>query len=256
MKLIEAFLAKHRCYAYPMKIKPTNLMLHSVGVAQPSAPVIYRQWDNVKTSVCVHAFIEPSGTVHQTLPWDYKANHSGNTSTNFSTIGVEMTEPRSIKYTGGASFTDLDPATTLVHVKGCYNTAVELFADLCIQFDLDPLISIISHAEGAKLGLASHHADPEHLWSRFGITMDMFRKDVLEMLEIKIREIFRDEYNKLNPLYKEIEDVPVSLRPETKILLKAEAINGGTSLAVNPNDVNLRSDALRAVIIAKRYTDQ
>lgn len=254
MNLVEAYLTKHRCYAYPMKIKPEKLMLHSVGVAQPSAPVIFKQWDNVNASVCVHAFVEPDGSVHQTLPWDYKANHSGNTATNFSSIGVEMTEPKSIKYTGGASFIDMDPAVTFVHIKGCYNTAVELFADLCIQFDIDPMTSIISHTEGAKRGLASHHADPEHLWSGFGLTMDAFRGEVDKMVENKLRAIVRDEMTKANPVYKDISDVPEYWQKEIKDLQAAGAINGGT--ADNPTDVNLNKNVLQAAIIAKRYADK
>jgi len=92
-----------------------------------------------------------------------------------------MTEPTSIRYTGsGANFVDNNPAVTRAFVQDTYGTAVELFAKLCVEFGLNPLADgvIISHSEGHRRGLASNHADVEHLWSRFGLTMAQFRRDV------------------------------------------------------------------------------
>lgn len=37
---------------------------------------------------------------------------------------------------------------------------------------------IISHSEGGKRGIASNHGDVEHIWNKFGITMNQFRNDV------------------------------------------------------------------------------
>jgi hypothetical protein len=67
-------------------------------------------------------------------------------------------------------------------VERTYKSAVELFAHLCNKYDLNPLADgvIISHREGNKRGVASNHADPEHLWKGLNLpyTMDGFRKDV------------------------------------------------------------------------------
>lgn len=53
---------------------------------------------------------------------------------------------------------------------------------LCERFSLDPLTEgvILSHSEGNKRGLASAHADPEHLWTQLSLpyTMNGFRNDV------------------------------------------------------------------------------
>ena len=61
----------------------------------------------------------------------------------------------------------------------------ELTAELCRKFGLDPLAPgvLVDHAEGAALGIASNHADVDHWWSRYGVTMDDFRADVARMLE-------------------------------------------------------------------------
>ena len=107
--------------------------------------------------------------------------HGGGACNN-THIGVEMCEPACIKYTGGSTFTCSDKATAKAVTKRTYEAAVELFAILCKEYDLNPTADgvIISHAEGHKRGIASNHGDPEHLWRQLGMgyTMDGFRKDV------------------------------------------------------------------------------
>lgn len=93
-----------------------------------------------------------------------------------------MCEPSCIKYTGGSSFTCSDKATARAVAKRTYESAVELFAMLCKQYNLNPTADgvIISHREGHSRGIASNHGDPEHLWNGLGMgyTMDGFRKAV------------------------------------------------------------------------------
>lgn len=183
MKIISSFLTKNDCYNAGRKIKVKGLMIHSVGCPQPKASVYINQWNRSGKAVCVHGFIEPDGSVYQTLPWDHRGWHcaSGSKgSANNTHIGVEMTEPDTIKYTSGASFTDKSPAMTEAHVRATYATAVALFAYLCEEYSLDPLTDgvIISHKEGYARGIASNHGDPEHLWNKFGLSMDCFRADV------------------------------------------------------------------------------
>ena len=160
---------------------PIGLMLHSVGCAQPSAKVFADSWNRSGYEVSVHAVLQADGTVYQCMPWNYRAWHCGGNANN-THIGVEMTEPSQIKYAGGATFTVTDKAAAQAQARGTYNTAVELFAQLCKTFNLNPLADgvIISHNEGAKRGVASSHVDPEHLWKGLGLeyTMDGFRKAV------------------------------------------------------------------------------
>jgi hypothetical protein len=99
-----------------------------------------------------------------------------------------MCEPACIKYKPNSSiFTCSDVATARAVAQRTYDTAVQLFAHLCKQFNLDPMGDgvIISHAEGHKRGVASGHADPEHLWNQLGMgyTMDTFRKAVKKQME-------------------------------------------------------------------------
>jgi hypothetical protein len=179
MKIIERILTQNDCYRSGKKIIVKGLMLHSVGCPQPKAEVFLRQWNKSEVQKCVHAFLEPDGEVYQTLPWNHRGWHAGGVANN-THIGVEMTEPATIKYVSGSNWSDLDPVKTKAHVLATYKVAVELFAYLCSQYKLDPLVDgvIISHSEGHKKGIASGHADVEHVWSKFGLTMAQFRRDV------------------------------------------------------------------------------
>ena len=187
MKLVKSILTKNPCYTAGKKITVRGLMLHSVGCPQPRASVFINNWNRADyDKACVHAFIDGNdGTVYQTLPWNHRGWHcaSGkNGSGNNTHIGVEMCEPACIKYTGGSTFTCSDLATAKAVAKRTYEAAVELFAMLCKEHNLNPTEdgAIISQAEGHKRGIASNHGDPEHLWNQLGMgyTMDGFRKDV------------------------------------------------------------------------------
>ena len=191
MKLVESILTKNPCYTAGRTITVKGLMLHSVGCSQPSALAFIKNWNSPSFErACVHGFIDGNdGTVYQTLPWNHCGWHSGssiNGSANNTHIGVEMCEPACIIYTGGATFKCSDLATAKAVEERTYKAAVELFAMLCKEFNLDPLADgvVISHKEGHARGIASNHGDPEHLWSQLGLpyTMDTFRKAVKEQM--------------------------------------------------------------------------
>lgn len=183
MELKECFLTQNPCYKAGRKISVKGLMLHSVGCPQPRAETFVKNWNNPESSrACVHGFIDGNtGVVYQTLPWNHRGWHCGGSANN-THIGVEMCEPACIKYKGGASFTCSDTEAAMAVVKRTYEAAVELFAFLCREYELNPLADgvIISHKEGHDRGIASGHGDPEHLWKGLssGYTMDTFRQAV------------------------------------------------------------------------------
>lgn len=187
MKLISSILTKNPCYIANRKITVKGLMLHSVGCSQPSASVFVKNWNKITyTRACVHAFIDANnGDIYQCLPWNHRGWHGGGTSNN-THIGVEMCEPDCIKYTGGSTFTCSDLNRAKAMVKNTYDAAVELFAFLCKEYNLDPLTNIVSHKEGHTLGIASNHGDPEHLWNQLktGYTMNGFRNDVKKAMSV------------------------------------------------------------------------
>lgn len=250
MDIVEAIAAKNKCYQVGAPLTPQGIMLHSIGVPQPNAAVMarsYNQYQPGGRSVCVHGFIQRDGTYYQTLPYTMRAWHCGGAA-NATHIGIEMTEPASIVYTGGASWRDLDPAATEAHVRGTYAAAVELFAQLCTQYALDPLEDgvIISHAEGAARGIASAHADPTHLWRAFGLTMDGFRADVAA----KMTAGNTDEEDDDMVRYDSIDDVPGWAQDTVRALMDAGALQGD-----DQGRLDLSLDMIRGMVIGKRYAD-
>lgn len=250
INIVEAIVTANKCYQIGSPLTPRGIMLHSIGTPQPNAGVMaknYNQYRPNGQSVCVHAFVQRNGTVYQTLPWTVQAWHCGG-SANGTHIGIEMTEPASIVYTGyGADWRDLDPAATEAHVRGTYAAAVELFAQLCTQFGFDPMQGgvIISHAEGAARGVASAHADPSHLWRAFGLTMDGFRRDVAATMAGKNTEEDDDMVR-----YNRLEDVPTWAQDTVRTLMDAGALQGD-----DQGRLDLSLDMIRGMVIGKRYAD-
>jgi len=184
MNIIQSICTQSDCYREGKTIDVKGLMIHSVGCPQPKAQPFINNWNKAGASACVHAIVEPDGDVYQLLPWNHRGWHGGGSSNN-THIGVEMTEPDTIKYVGGATWKETgDGTNTKAHVLATYKHAVELFAYLCKMFSLDPLADgvIVSHSEGHKRGIASNHGDVEHLWSKFGLSMTQFRKDIKEAM--------------------------------------------------------------------------
>lgn len=192
MNLHQRFLTNNPCYKAGRTIAVQGLMLHSVGCPQPDPQVFIRLWDKADYDrACVHGFIGLA-EAYETLPMletpgKARRGWHGGGSSNNTHIGVEMCEPACIKYIGGVSFTVTDRDAAIRFVRQTTQTAVELFAKLCKFHGLDPLKPgvIVSHAEGYKLGIATNHGDPSHLWNGLGMnyTMDDFRAAVAAEME-------------------------------------------------------------------------
>lgn len=241
MNIVEAFVTQNPLYQQYTRIPVRKLVLHSVGCPQPNAAVFARQWQTAR--YFAHAVLQADGTVYQVAPWDCRLMHVG--AANAYSIGVEMTEPDCIRYTGGATFVYSDRARALAQVTGTYNTAVALFAQLCAQFGLDPCSDIISHAEASAMGIGTDHADPEHLWRQLGTgyTMDGFRADVAEAMK-------NDEEDDDMIRYTTIDDVPGWARGTVKEMMDADLI-AGTGGGV----LDLSDDMLRMLYIMWHMRD-
>ena len=165
---------------------PRGIMVHSTGAnnpnlrryVQPDDGILgvnsnQNDWNRPGLEVCVHAFLglTQAGEVaaYQILPWEYRAWHCGGDANN-THLSFEICE---------------DNLRDRAYWEKTYRLARELSAELCRKFGLDPLAPgvLVDHAEGAALGIASNHADVDHWWSRYGVTMDDFRADVARLLE-------------------------------------------------------------------------
>jgi N-acetylmuramoyl-L-alanine amidase CwlA len=236
MEIVKRYLTKNRCYTNATKIQVEKLVLHSLGVAQPNAQVLINSWDSADAQVSIHAFVMDNQVI-QTLPWDYKGWHVGSGpkgSYNSCAIGVEICEPAGHKYNGG-TMVGYDIAKNAGYFTKVYNNAVELFAQLCKSFDLDPIKDILCHCEVHKIGYGSNHSDVMHWFPKHGKSMDTFRADVKARLNkstVPTRAITPDSdpedinwlKNKLNALLPNITGItPLKLNgkfdPELRIAI-------------------------------------
>lgn len=173
---------------------PQGVMVHSTGANNPTLRrYLYpddgiigkneynNHWNKSGLGACVHAFIgkDKNGNIqcYQTLPWTYRGWHCGADANN-THVAFEICE---------------DGLNDRNYFEKTYNAAVELTAHICSAYKLDPLADgvVISHAEGARRGVASNHADVGHWWSRFGVTMDDFREDVSDEMNASARPLYR-----------------------------------------------------------------
>lgn len=183
----QCFLTKNDCYKAGRKLTPSGIMVHSTGANNPNVnryvPVGDKysslNWNRSGLQKCVHGFLGkmPDGTVDfvQTLPFTMRGWHSGPNSkagciaANNTHIGFECCE---------------DNLQNKEYFELVYKKAVEVCAEICREFNLNPLKDgvIISHHEGHLRGVASNHGDIDHWFKIYRMTMDDFRRDVANIM--------------------------------------------------------------------------
>lgn len=255
-------------------INVKGLCLHSVGCPQPKADVFAKKFNSPNARASIHGCLEPGRFIEMAPCFKQKGRtkkcyHVGSGSKgsrNPTHIGIEMTEPSTIKYTGGASFKDLNPENTRKHIIGVTETAAELFADLCIFHGLTVNdISITTHRQSHLDGYGGNHGDPEHIWKVIGYTLKDFRRDVQAHIDAKKGDVLalmtKQEFEKIldeklasvkPTVYQTIDDVPKYAKDVVQKLIDAGAL-AGTGATVNGKPVlNLSDDLVRTLVILDR----
>ena len=74
-------------------------------------------------------------------------------------------------------------------------------------------------------------------------------------LKALIRQTVREVLDELNPVYKDLKDIPNCWKEQATALLEAGVVNGGTPAEVCATALNLRKETLRAVVVAAAYHD-
>ena len=264
MKLLKCLLMENECYQKRVGIKPVGVMVHSTGAdnpnlrryVQPTAATpgqvelltqlgtnLYgNSWNQYRPGghqVCVHAFVgklaDGSVAAVQTLPWDVRGWHSGYANQQSTTnanklgyIGFEMCE---------------DGLTDPVYFQQVYQTAVELTAMLCREYNLDPLADgvVICHQDGYKRGIACNHGDVYNWFPKHGKTMDDFRADVARTLEGDDNKMSYEQWKGYMDQYrKELAEQPASGWAEKEL---AVAVAEGITDGKRPHDFVTREEA-------------
>ena len=237
-------------------------------------------WNHKSVDAGVNAFIGrlEDGTVGtvQTLDWELRPWGCGS-GVNGSCNGTRANNsPFWIQFEICDDYYK-DPE----YFKKAYREAVELTAFLCKKYNINPtgtvkyngvtVPTILCHQDAYKLGLGSNHGDTLEWFKKMGsyYTFANVRKDVAKLMEEpeqdkgetimdekKVREIAAEVVREA--IGKEIEtitDIPwESVKKEMRLLLDMQAVDGGTPYEVNPDDIKLPLDIVRAIVIAKRFT--
>jgi flagellum-specific peptidoglycan hydrolase FlgJ len=191
LQIKKYYLTRNRCYQQGKRRNAIGIQVHSIGTGQNTAQSLADYWNQQSIGVCVTyaCDAEVEGLALQFVPEDY-ATWADKGWGNKSLITIEMMESDYIKYTGnGAEYKVTNMDRFKADIIRSYNTCVLLCADICKRYKWNPtsklsngMYLISSHNEGRIAGLSSAHVDPNHIWDRFGLTMDKFRKDVASVL--------------------------------------------------------------------------
>ena len=239
MNLRKLIFTENACYKAGRKITVKGIMVHSTGANNPwlkryvgpddgllGQNQYSNHWNTYHPGgreVCVHGFIGKlkDGTIatYQTLPWDHRGWHAGGSANN-THIGFEICEPAGHTYQGG-TMVGYDAEKNEDYFRKVYANAVELTAQLCKIYRLDPLEDgvILCHSEGHARGIASNHADVMHWFPKHGKTMDDFRQDVARAMK-------GEEESSAPGKYGRLEDVPAWYRPSLQKLLDKKIVQG------------------------------
>ena len=216
MKVIEANLPRKGNFT--RRSKTDEVILHH---AEASSATVWdiNQWhlDNGWVGIGYHYYIRKDGSIYRGRPeWAVGAHATGH---NDRSIGICCE---------GAYMTETMPAAQLASLKA-------LLRDIMGRYGTMPL------RRHRDVNATSCPGD-NFPWAE---AQNYMKED-----DTMTQKEFEEMYDKANPLYKTIDDVPSYWRQEVREMLDCGAINGGTD--GNPNDVNMRHEALQAAIVAYR----
>ena len=204
------YLTNNRCYKDGRTCKKIGIQIHTIGTGQGTAQSVADYWNQSAVSACVHYICDADvpGNVLQLLPEEMRSWADAGWGNN-NLISIEICESDYISYTGGANYDVNNEEKFKADILRGYNTAILLCAKICKERSWNPLAKlgngmhlISSHNEGRLAGLSSAHVDPDHVWSRFGLTMDGFRKAVKAAMNSEggpyyVRKSFSDKESQI-----------------------------------------------------------
>lgn len=216
MKVIEANLPRNGNFT--RRSKTDEVILHH---AEASSATVWdvNDWhlSNGWVGIGYHYYIRKDGSIYRGRPeWAVGAHATGH---NDRSIGICCE---------GAYMTETMPAAQLASLKALLRDIMGRYGTLALKRHRD-VNATSCPGDRFPWAEAQNYAKED---------------DKVTQAE------FNAMYDKANPLYKTIDDVPDYWQPEVREMLDCGAINGGTD--GNPNDVNMRHEALQAAIVAYR----
>lgn len=156
-----------------------GIFVHSTATPGAMADIWYKAWNKPNTDAAVHAFLDDEG-VFKYLPYEQTAWHAGQPANTYY-LDFEICEPSGFKYTNNV-MDGYNIKEQQEYFDKIWKNATVYTAYLCKTYGLTEE-DVLSHAEGAWRGIATHHGDPNHWFTVHDKTMDDFRNDVKELLK-------------------------------------------------------------------------
>ena len=220
MKVIEANLPRKGNFT--RRSTTDEVILHH---AEASSATVWdiNAWhlDNGWVGIGYHYYIRKDGSIYRGRPeWAVGAHATGH---NDRSIGICCE---------GAYMTETMPAAQLASLKALLRDIMGRYGKLALKRHRD-------------VNATSCPGD-NFPWAE---AQDYMKED-----DSMTQAEFNAMYDKANPLYKTISDVPSYWQQEVREMLDCGAINGGT--AGDPDDIGMRHEALQAAIVAYRAAVQ
>lgn len=206
LQIVKSYIKNNRCYKNGVKRTPIGIQIHTIGTAQGTGKAVVDYWNSsfVSAATTYICDADVAGRAYQMLPEEYYSWADGGYG-NRNLITIEIAESDWMRYISGASYTVTNDKLFKQDILRGYDTAVLLCADICKRYGWDPtkklpsgLYLISSHDEGRLAGLSTSHVDPSHVWPKFGLSMDTFRRAVKNALSGKLTTVTNDEYESVS----------------------------------------------------------
>lgn len=185
-KLIEIrYATEATAYKRDVQISPTGAVVHSIGIAQPSVDVIYRNMNKSTAQGVVHALMN-NKRIMLILPWKTRCWGCGGGnrgSYNNSRIQFEICEPHGHTYAGG-TMVGYDVAKNEAYFSEMYALLIKFLVYLCVRFKFTA-DKICDHVEAYRAGYGSNHSDVGQWFPKHGKSMATVRQDVKKILDEK-----------------------------------------------------------------------
>ena len=260
-RLLEVrYATQTQAYIRNVQIPVTGIVVHSIGVAQPSVDVMHSRMNAEGDRWAVHALMN-NERILLTLPWNTRSWGCGSGSKgsyNSSRFQFEICEPAGHTYNGG-TMVGYDAEKNAAWFGQMYTLLTKWLVFLSVRFGLS-VGQICDHAEAHQAGYASNHSDVGHWLPRHGKSMDQLRAEVTAILNEKeddntmayTRILKPADVARIKPV------MGLNNRPESIGSVQARTgahivLNGGTYGMTSPWPVD-SSLTIDGTVYADRYT--
>ncbi len=143
------------------------IVIHWTAVPNQSPTDTIDYWSSDVAVGSAHYVIGTDGSVYESIPKNERARHAGNAQGNYTEKATSLFG-EGINPNAYSIGIELEP----INVAGEFSSetrqsAVELTADLCKEFNLDPDVDLVRHFDLTEKNCPKYYVDNEDEWKSF-----------------------------------------------------------------------------------------